>query len=105
MVLVKRPRDLVEGAGRCGEVVVVRRALVAVHGGEGVARGFEGVDLVILQIGVAEVAVERSLRAVAPRQDVAGLLGGAVVHTELLLPCLGEAVEAVQLRSCAIQTV
>lgn len=52
MILIKCPGDLVEGAGWCRKIVIVWGALVAVHGGEGIAGRFEGVNLLVLQIRI-----------------------------------------------------
>lgn len=106
VILIKRPGDLVEGAGRRREVVIVGRALIAVHSGERVAGRFEGVKLlVVLQVQLSQPAVRRRFSAVATREHVAGLLRGVVVCGELLFPGLRQAVEAVQLGAHAIQTV
>lgn len=80
VVLVKRPWDLVNGARRRREVVVVGGSLVALHGGEGVAGRLEGVHLLVVRVGVARGAQRRRLGAEALRKDVAGFLQGVVVH-------------------------
>lgn len=105
VVLVKRPRDLVEGAGRGGEIVVVGGPLVALRRGEGVAGRLEGVHLLVVHVEVARRAQRRRLGAERLREDVAGLLRGVVVHRQVVLARLGEAVEAVQLGAHAIQAV
>lgn len=106
MILVKRPGYLVEGAGGSGKVVVVERALGALRDGEGVARRFEGVHFFALHVGFTLAGEGRRLGAVAPGKDVAGLLlRGAVVQWRVVLARLGQAVEAVQLSTHAIQTV
>lgn len=74
VVLVKCPWDLIKGARRGGKVIIVWRALVAVHGGEGVAGSFEGIHLLVLKVRVAEAAMRWGLRTVTPRKNVAGLL-------------------------------
>lgn len=102
MILIKRPGDLIEGAGGGGEAVIVRRSLAAVHRGEGVAGGLEGVHLLVLEIGVAQTAVSRRLGAVTTWKDVAGLLEGVVVHGQVMLPRFGKAVKAVQLSTRAV---
>lgn len=50
MILIKRPGYLVEGARCRRKVVIVSWTLDAVHGGQGVAGRFEGVNLFILQL-------------------------------------------------------
>lgn len=105
VILIKCPGDLIEGAGGCGEVVIVGGPLGVVHRGEGVAGGFEGVHLLVLQVGVAQSAVSRRLGAVAAREHVAGLLQGVVVHGQVMLPGFGEAVKAMQLSARPVHTV
>lgn len=79
MILIERPGDLVEGAGRRGKVVIVSRPFVAVQGGEGVAGRVERVNLLfVLQIRVAQGAVSRRLGAETSRKHVAGLRRGVV---------------------------
>lgn len=79
MILIKRPGDLVEGARCCRKVIIVSWTLIAVHGGEGIARRFEGVNLLVLQLGITETAESRRLGAVTPRKHVTGLLGGVIM--------------------------
>lgn len=102
VILIVSPGDLIEGARGCRKVVIVRRSLTAVHRGEGVARGFEGIHLLVLEIGIAQTAVSRCLGAVAPRQYIAGLLEGVVVHGQVMFSRFGKAVEALQLSTRAV---
>lgn len=106
MILIKCPGYLVEGTGGSGKVVVVERALGALRDGEGVARCFEGVHFFILHVGFTLAGEGRRLGAVTPGKDVTGLLlGGAIVQWRVVLAWLGQAVEAMQLSTHAIQTV
>lgn len=106
MILIKCPGYLVEGAGGSGKVVVVERALGALRDGEGVARCFKGVQFFVLPVGFTLAGESRRLGAVTPGKDVTGLLlGGAVVQRRVVFAWLGQAVEAMQLSTHAIQTV
>lgn len=80
MILIKRPGYLVEGARRSRKVIIVSRALVVVHGGEGVAWRFEGINLFVFQLGLTQTAVSRRLRAEPTRQHVTGLLRRVIVQ-------------------------
>lgn len=80
VILVKCPRNLVKGAGCRRKIIVVRWALIALHGSKGVAWGFEGVHLFIVRIGIAYTAKSRRLRAVTLWKDVASLLRGVIIH-------------------------
>lgn len=105
VVLVKCPWDLVKGARRRREIVVVGGSLVALHGGEGVAGRLEGVHLLVVHVGVARGAQRRRLGTETLRKDIAGFLWGVVVHWQVVLARLGETVETMQLGAHAVQAV